>query len=83
MLLRVQSKQDMAAITLDANRNRMIPMNLNLTIGGISLAFAKTVAAFFGMNIQHELEYEEGAFPLIHDLDVKLSQRRFDGAFDV
>ena len=29
----------------------MIRMNLNLTIGGISLAFATTVAGFFGMNI--------------------------------
>ncbi len=65
MLQRVQSKQDMVAITLDANRNRMIRMNLNLTIGGISLAFATTVAGFFGMNIQHGFEHAEGAFETI------------------
>jgi magnesium transporter len=65
MLQRVQSKQDMVAITLDANRNRMIRMNLNLTIGGISLAFATTVAGFFGMNVQHGLEHAEGAFQTI------------------
>ena len=45
MLQRVQqSKQDMVALSLDTYRNRMIWMNLNLTIGGISLAFTKTTA---------------------------------------
>jgi magnesium transporter len=62
MLSRVQSKQDMVALTMDANRNRMIRMNLNLTIGGISLAFATTVAGFFGMNITSGYETMPYAF---------------------
>lgn len=62
MLSRVQSKQDMVALTMDANRNRMIRMNLNLTIGGISLAFATTVAGFFGMNITSGFETMPYAF---------------------
>jgi len=62
MLSRVQSKQDMVALTMDANRNRMIRMNLNLTIGGISLAFATTVAGFFGMNITSGYETMPHAF---------------------
>jgi magnesium transporter len=65
MLQRVQSKQDMVALSLDAYRNRMIRMNLNLTIGGISLAFATTTAGFFGMNVQHGLEHTEGVFQVI------------------
>jgi magnesium transporter len=65
MLQRVQSKQDMVALSLDAYRNRMIRMNLNLTIGGISLAFATTTAGFFGMNVQHGLEHTEGIFQMI------------------
>jgi magnesium transporter len=65
MLQRVQSKQDMVALSLDAYRNRMIRMNLNLTVGGISLAFATTVAGFFGMNVHHGLEHTEGIFQAI------------------
>ena len=66
MLQRVQqSKQDMVALSLDMYRNRMIRMNLNLTIGGISLAFTKTTAGFFGINVQHGLEHTEGIFQMI------------------
>ena len=65
MLQRVQSKQDMVALSLDAYRNRMIRMNLYLTIGGISFAFGTTVAGFFGMNVINGLEEAEGVFHLI------------------
>lgn len=62
MLQRVQSKQDMVSLSLDAFRNRMIQMNLYLTVGGISLAFGTTVAGFFGMNLVSGLEEAEGVF---------------------
>ena len=65
MLSRVQSKQDMLALSLDAYRNRMIRMNLYLTIGGISLAFSTTVAGFFGMNVINGMEHAEGIFELV------------------
>ncbi|KAL9187658.1 hypothetical protein ACHAXT_006036 [Thalassiosira profunda] len=76
MLQRVQSKQDMVALSLDAYRNRMIRMNLYLTIGGISLAFGTAVAGFFGMNLVSGLEEAEGVFEL-----VVLGSTFFGGAF--
>ena len=39
LLQRVQSKQDMMALQLDAYRNRMIRMNLYLSMGAISMGF--------------------------------------------
>jgi magnesium transporter len=39
LLQRVQSKQDILALSMDAYRNRMIRMNLYLSIGGVSLGF--------------------------------------------
>ncbi len=65
LLQRVQSKQDMVALSLDAYRNRMIRMNLYLSMGGISLAFGTAVAGFFGMNVINGMEQSEGIFEAI------------------
>jgi len=65
LLQRVQSKQDMVALSLDAYRNRMIRTNLYLTVGGISLAFGTAVAGFFGMNVVNGLEEAEGVFEAV------------------
>jgi len=62
MLQRVQSKQDMVSLSFDAYRNRMIRMNLYLTIGGIALASATLVAGFFGMNVINGYESADGMF---------------------
>ena len=35
LLRRVQTKQELSAITLDVYRNRMIQMNVNLAIAGV------------------------------------------------
>lgn len=76
MLQRVQSKQDMVALSLDAYRNRMIRMNLYLTIGGISLAFGTAVAGFFGMNVVNGYEDAEMVFEA-----VVMGSLFFGGAF--
>ena len=65
LLQRVQSKQDMVALSLDAYRNRMIRMNLYLTVGGISLAFGTAVAGFCGMNVPNGYEKVEGIFEFV------------------
>jgi magnesium transporter len=65
LLQRVQSKQDMMALQLDAYRNRMIRMNLYLTMGGISLGFGTAVAGFFGMNVINGFENADGIFNMI------------------
>ncbi len=65
LLQRVQSKQDMLALQLDAYRNRMIRMNLYLSMGGMSLGFGTAVAGFFGMNVINGLENADGVFNVI------------------
>ena len=65
LLQRVQSKQDMMALQLDAYRNRMIRMNLYLSMGAISMGFGTAVAGFFGMNVINGLEDADGIFNII------------------
>ena len=76
LLQRVQSKQDILALSMDAYRNRMIRMNLYLSIGGISLGFGTAVAGFFGMNVVHGYEEASGIFEAI-----VLSSCLFGGGF--
>lgn len=59
---RVQSKQELVALSLDAYRNRMIRMNVYLSIVGIGLATATTVAGFYGMNLINGLEQSPVAY---------------------
>eukprot|EP00804_Cyclotella_cryptica_P014729 CCRYP_019946-RF/>CCRYP_019946-RF protein AED:0.39 eAED:0.39 QI:0/0.88/0.9/1/0.88/0.9/10/250/484 len=65
LLQRVQSKQDILALSMDAYRNRMIRMNLYLSVAGISIGFGTAVAGFFGMNVINGLEEVEGVFSLV------------------
>eukprot|EP00573_Skeletonema_grethae_P000237 CAMPEP_0201686606 /NCGR_PEP_ID=MMETSP0578-20130828/987_1 /ASSEMBLY_ACC=CAM_ASM_000663 /TAXON_ID=267565 /ORGANISM="Skeletonema grethea, Strain CCMP 1804" /LENGTH=524 /DNA_ID=CAMNT_0048170677 /DNA_START=20 /DNA_END=1594 /DNA_ORIENTATION=- len=65
LLQRVQSKQDMMALQLDAYRNRMIRMNLYLSMGAISMGFGTAVAGFFGMNVINGVEDADGIFNII------------------
>jgi len=62
LLKRVQSKQEMVAISLDAYRNKMIRMNLSIAIAGIGIATSTAVAGFYGMNLIHGLEDSPTAF---------------------
>ena len=50
---------------MDAYRNRMIRMNLYLSVVGISLAFGTAVAGFFGMNVINGWESSEGIFEIV------------------
>ncbi|KAL7521726.1 hypothetical protein ACHAWX_006401 [Stephanocyclus meneghinianus] len=61
---------------MDAYRNRMIRMNLYLSVAGISIGFGTAVAGFFGMNVINGLEEVEGVFAL-----VVLSSCLFGGGF--
>ena len=59
---RVQTKQELAAIGLDAYRNRMIRMNVQLAVGSVCLSTMTVVAGFFGMNLVSGLENSESMF---------------------
>lgn len=60
----VQSKQELSSIAIDIQRNRVISMNLSLSIGSVSLAVCTTLAGYLGMNlpIPPALETMPGAF---------------------
>uniref|UniRef100_A0A7S2XT73 Magnesium transporter n=1 Tax=Attheya septentrionalis TaxID=420275 RepID=A0A7S2XT73_9STRA len=62
LLRRVQSKQELVSISLDAYRNRMIRMNVYVSIVGMGLAVSTTVAGYFGMNLINGLEQSPTAF---------------------
>jgi len=62
---RIRNKQELYAIGLDAHRNQMVRMNLQLAILGVSLATWTTVAGVFGMNLTTGLEENPYAFSVI------------------
>ena len=62
LLRRVQSKQELVALSLDAYRNRMIRMNVYISILTLGLASGTTVAGFYGMNLINGLESSPVAF---------------------
>ena len=62
LLKKVQSKQELVAISLDAYRNRMLRMNLYLGIASVGLATSTAVAGFYGMNLINGYEDSPTAF---------------------
>jgi len=62
MLQRLQSKQDFVTLALSSYRNRMIRMNLYMSITGLSLGIGTASAGFFGMNLVNGLENHPMAF---------------------
>ena len=62
LLQKIQSKQEMIAISLDANRNRMIRMNIYLSIVSLGCATSTTVAGYYGMNLINGMEDSPSAF---------------------
>ena len=62
LLQKIQSKQEMIAISLDANRNRMIRMNIYLSIVTMGCATSTTVAGYYGMNLINGMEESPSAF---------------------
>jgi hypothetical protein len=62
LLKRLQSKQEFVALALAGYRNRMVRMNVNIGIVGVSVGFATAIAGFFGMNLASGLEASPNAF---------------------
>jgi magnesium transporter len=65
MLQRLQSKQDFVTLALSSYRNRMIRMNLYMSISGLSLGIGTASAGFFGMNLVNGLESHPTAFYMV------------------
>ena len=62
LLGRVQSKQEFVTLALAAYRNRLVRMNVNIGIVGVSTAITTTIAGLFGMNLVSGLEDSSVAF---------------------
>jgi magnesium transporter len=65
LLQRIQSKQEFVTLALAGYRNRMMLMNVSLSIATLSLCLATTVAGFFGMNVVNGFEESTTAFSTI------------------
>jgi len=59
---RVATKQDLARISLDIYRNRMLRVDVQLAIGSVSIGASAVIAGLFGMNIPIGLEESQGIF---------------------
>lgn len=65
MLQRLQSKQEFVQLALSSYRNRMIRMNLYISISGLSFGISTALAGFFGMNLINGLESHPSAFYMV------------------
>lgn len=65
MLQRLQSKQEFVQLALSSYRNRMIRMNLYMSISGLSLGIGTAIAGFFGMNLVSGIEMHPTAFYMV------------------
>ena len=65
LLQRIQSKQEFVALALAGYRNRMVRMNVTVSIATLSLCLGTTVAGFYGMNVVNGFEDSTTAFSTI------------------
>jgi magnesium transporter len=62
LLGRLQSKQEFVALALASYRNRMVRMNVHISIVGLSMAIGTVMSSFFGMNLINGLESHPNAW---------------------
>jgi len=65
LLGRVQSKQEFVTLALAGYRNRLVRMNVHITIVGVSTGIITTIAGLFGMNLVSGIEESPTAFALV------------------
>jgi len=65
LLKRLQSKQEFVGLAMNAYRNRMVRMNVNVGIAALSFGFGTTTAGFFGMNLVSGFENTQNAFATV------------------
>ncbi|KAL3937487.1 MAG: hypothetical protein SGBAC_007424 [Bacillariaceae sp.] len=65
LLGRVQSKQEFVTLALAGYRNRLVRMNVHITIVGVSTGIITTIAGLFGMNLVSGIEESTTAFALV------------------
>lgn len=64
----IEGKQELAAISMDNYRNKILNLNLNLSIAQVSLAFGTFFTGAFGMNLLSGLETLPHVFYIVGGL---------------
>ena len=82
---RLVSTQELTSISLDMYRNRIIRMELNITMAGCAIAMTTAVAGLFGMNVPIPLglDRDAGAFALVSGASLLLGAGAFGVAYGV
>jgi len=62
---RIQSKQEFISLALAGYRNRLVRMNVHLSIVAVATGMTTAITGLFGMNLLHGLEESKFAFSLI------------------
>jgi len=65
LLGRLQSKQEFIALALAGYRNRLVRMNVNLGIVGVSTGVTTATTGLFGMNLINGFEQSQYAFVMV------------------
>ena len=65
LLARLQSKQEFVALALAGYRNRLVRMNVNLGIVGVSTGLTTALTGLFGMNLINGFEQSSIAFAVV------------------
>lgn len=65
LLARLQSKQEFVTLALAGYRNRLIRMNVNLGIVGVSTGITTATTGLFGMNLINGFEESSIAFAMV------------------
>lgn len=65
LLGRLQSKQEFIALALAGYRNRLVRMNVNLGIVGVSTGVTTATTGLFGMNLISGFEQSQAAFAMV------------------
>lgn len=65
LLSRLQSKQEFIALALAGYRNRLVRMNVNLGIVGVSTGITTATTGLFGMNLINGFEESSVAFGMV------------------
>eukprot|EP00455_Lapot_gusevi_P046142 TRINITY_DN6026_c0_g1_i2.p1 TRINITY_DN6026_c0_g1~~TRINITY_DN6026_c0_g1_i2.p1 ORF type:complete len:580 (+),score=107.61 TRINITY_DN6026_c0_g1_i2:57-1796(+) len=73
----IQSTQDVVNMNLSAMRNRVLRINMQVSLASCSLAGGGTVAALFGMNLNSGLEENIYAFPIMAGVVLSLTATIF------
>ncbi|KAL5521712.1 MRS2 [Sanghuangporus sanghuang] len=73
IMTNVQSTQEIVELILDSNRNALLALDLQVSIGTLGIGTGALIAGLFGMNLTSHMEESEWAFAEMSALAVTVS----------